>query len=367
MNLNDYFEPVYITVTKNKRLLGGYFQSLLESNDHTLKKISIALFSVSTTERQATFSTEIRKNLYQLTANFSKSFKAVDLGEIKKGSTFSDVLYATRDVCEYLLSKNIIPIIISDNSYLPYAVYLAYESSGNPVTISNIDYTVVCKPNNQHFISQILSRKNHTLFNYNLLGYQIFYTLSDELHKAQSLFFNALRLGDLQSDIKKAEHYLRDSYLLIIHSTAMLNAYLNEFNANSPSGFTHKEICQIARYAGISERMSGFYLFTDPHSSFNQLTYAQIIWHFIEGFSARTNDYPNIPFKKLIKYHVEVTKDVFITFYKSPISGRWWMEIPVPRTNFKKKWLTSCDEQDYIDACNGNVPERWHKAIKKVY
>ena len=366
MNLNDYFNPISKIDKQNKKFVSGYFDLLSDKSNLHLKKYSIALFSAFSTIPNSQ-TAEIRNHFYQLSASFSKSFKAIDLGELKKGSTFSDILFATRDVCEFLLDKKIIPIIISDNSFLPYAVYLAYEALNHPVTITSLDYTIHCKLDDQHYIPQILSRKNNTLFNNNILGYQLFYTPQDEIKKAQSHFFNLVRLGDLQADIKKAETYLRDSDLFIIHSTSFLGSFLPTHKCTSPSGFLHKEVCQIARYAGISEKVSSLYLYADPLSNFNMASYAQILWHFIEGYAARVNDYPKIPFSKLIKYQVEISKGIYMTFYKSPISDRWWIEIPIPKSNFKKKWLLSCDVHDYHEACNGNIPERWQKAIKKFF
>lgn len=95
------------------------------------------------------------------------------------------------------------------------------------------------------------------------------------------------------------------------------------------------------------------------------MSLAQILWHFIDGVASRINDYPILPAKKLIQYHVEISKNTFIVFYKSPLTNRWWLEIPLPKTNYQKKWLIACDEEDYTEATHGNIPEKWHKYLKK--
>ena len=176
-----------------------------------------------------------------------------------------------------------------------------------------------------------------------------------------------MRLGDLQTNISKAEPYLRDSDAFFIHSSSMANVHLSDFENISPNGITVKEACQLARYAGFNERLSSFaYLFNNIEHHQNALSLAQIIWHFVDGFFARKSDYPAGSIKKLSKYHVEVSKNNFITFFKSSKSGRWWMEIPLPKTDFKKKWLVACDEDDYLLAVNGVVPDKWYQSFQKV-
>lgn len=366
MNLFDYFTPSEIPLNKKKEYVSGYWDVLKKDVSINPKKYSLALLSISTEQKNEDF-LQIKTKLYQLYSHFLKPFKGIDLGEIKKGSTFSDVLYATRDVCEFLIENKIIPIIISDNSYLPYAVYLAYENIKKPVSISTVEYSIKLQKKDNHYLSQILSKKNHTLFNYITLGYQNYYTSLESIKLSTSQHFEALRLGELQANIKKAEPYIRDSDVFIINTQSVLNSYLNEYQTYSPSGFTHKEICQLARYAGFNEKLTTFFVSIDTHSSINIMSIAQIIWHFLEGYSSRKNDYPILPIQKLIKYHVEVSKRNFLTFYKSPLTERWWVEIPIPKSEYKKKWLLSCDEQDYTDACNGIIPDRWHKSIKKVF
>jgi|YNPMSStandDraft_1061717.scaffolds.fasta_scaffold01762_6 hypothetical protein len=366
MNLLDYFIPIEIKLKKKKEFVSGYWDVLTKDKTLNLKKYSIALFTILTEQKNEDF-LKTREILYQLYSQFNKPFKGIDLGEIKKGSTFSDTLYATRDVCEFLIEKKIVPIIISDNSYIPYAIYLAFESLKKTISISDVNYTIKIQKHDYHYLTQILSKKNHTLFNYIVLGYQNFYTSLESIKIFSSQHFEMLRLGDLQANIQKAEPYIRDTDVLIINSSSIINSYLNEYDSNSPSGFTQKEICQLARYAGFSERISTFFLHIDTKYSANHLSIAQIIWHFLEGYSSRKNDFPIFPLQKLIKYHVEVSKKNFITFYKSPLTERWWVEVPIPKSDYKKKWLLSCNEQDYINACNGIIPDRWYKSLKKFF
>ena len=57
-----------------------------------------------------------------------------------------------------------------------------------------------------------------------------------------------------------------------------------------------------------------------------------------------------------------------IVFYKSIKSGRWWMEIDNKNyidNKTKSSTLLSCTYQDYLDACNDVLSDRWWKATKR--
>ncbi len=366
MNLIDYFNGHSFEHPKSKKLIGGYVDLLSEKTSINSKKYSLAIFNIATSEKNELI-INTKQYLYHLSAHFNRSIKIIDLGELKKGSTFSDTLFATRDVCEHLLQLNIIPIILTNNSYIPYSIYLAYELLNKPVTICNIDYTIFSTKKQQHFLPQILSRKNNTLFNYIHIGSQNFYTPKEDFNFITQHLFDYVRLGEIHANIKKTEPLLRNSDSCIIYSTCLSNEFLPELNTITPSGITHNEICQISRYAGLSEKISSFCLCLHSQTNISAMSFAQILWHFIDGVASRVNDYPILSAKKLIQYHVEVSKKTFIVFYKSPLTHRWWLEIPLPKTNYKKKWLIACDEEDYIEATHGNIPEKWHKFLKKVF
>ena len=68
-----------------------------------------------------------------------------------------------------------------------------------------------------------------------------------------------------------------------------------------------------------------------------------------------------------LTYQVPIEDEV-LTFYKSEKTARWWIEIPFImglNNKLKRHTLLPCTYQDYLDACNQNIPERWFKARKK--
>ena len=53
--------------------------------------------------------------------------------------------------------------------------------------------------------------------------------------------------------------------------------------------------------------------------------------------------------------------------YKRDKRGRWWMEINVISNNkYKRHALIPCTYQDYLEATEQKIPERWYKALRKL-
>ena len=53
-----------------------------------------------------------------------------------------------------------------------------------------------------------------------------------------------------------------------------------------------------------------------------------------------------------------------LTFYKSLVTGRWWMEIPEMKTGGQV--MVSCSQEEYQQACNHDIPEMWWKAFQRI-
>jgi hypothetical protein len=58
-----------------------------------------------------------------------------------------------------------------------------------------------------------------------------------------------------------------------------------------------------------------------------------------------------------------------IRFFKSEKSNRWWMEITndfIVNNKLKTSTLLPCTEDDYREALNNKLPEKWLNALKRL-
>jgi arginase family enzyme len=315
----------------------------------------------------------IRKEFYQLyQGNWTNSI--VDLGNITKGADVSDTYFALIEVLSYLLKRNIIPIIIGGEHDLTYANYRSYDSLEQMVNLAVVDNkfdlgTISDDINSQSFLSKIIMEKPNNLFNYSNIGYQSYFVPQDEIDLLDSMYFDSIRIGEAKK-IENVEPLLRDADIVSIDLGVVRQSEAPANQNATPNGFYGDEICAVARYAGISDKVSSFGIYEynplfDRNNQTAQLV-AQMIWYFIEGVNFRANDYPFGSKENYQKYIVPI-EDQDLIFYKSINSGRWWIEINIKENNnIERKSLIPCTYQEYVNATNQDIPERWYKTLRKL-
>jgi formiminoglutamase len=316
----------------------------------------------------------IRKHLYQLfPGNWHTNI--ADLGNIQKGNTVEDTYFAVSTVTAYLLKNNIIPVIIGGSQDITYANYRAYDSLEQTVNVVSVDSkfdigSTEDELNSRSYLSKIVMDQPNNLFNFSNIGYQTYYNSQEELDLLNSLFFDAFRLGEVK-DLTKVEPIMRDADVVSIDIGAIRQSEAPANNNCSPNGFYGEEMCAISRYAGISDKVTSFgvYEYNPRYDTNNQTAnlIAQVIWYFIEGVNFRAKDYPFSTKESYQKFIVLVDNDDPINFYKSDKSGRWWMEINILTNNkYKRHALIPCTYQDYLEATEQKIPERWYKVLRKL-
>lgn len=317
---------------------------------------------------------EIRKSLYSLfPGNWHKTI--ADLGDINKGETVEDTYFALKTTINILVQKNIIPIVIGGSQDLTYANYRAYDALAPMVNIVNVDSKFdlgdSAKPiKNDSFVGKIILDKPYNLFNYATIGYQTYFNSQEEIDLMDKLYFESYRLGQVSKDITLVEPVLRDANIVSIDLNSVKASEVSDRQKTSPNGLDGKEICAISRYAGISNKVSSIGIYEYKPSRDDTVTsmlVAQMIWYFIEGVNFRVKDDDFLNDESYQKY-ITLVEDQELVFYKSTKTQRWWIEIPFLseiNNKLKRHTLLPCMHQDYLDACNNKLPERWYKAFQK--
>ncbi|WP_405205075.1 formimidoylglutamase [Aquimarina sp. LLG6339-5] len=344
-----------------------------------LDKVNIAIIGVRENRNDINFLGEdlyfdtIRKSLYDLfPGNWDTSI--VDLGDIIPGEEVSDTYFLMKDVLSMLLQKNVTPLIIGGSQDLVYGQYRAFDILERMVNLVNVDSRFdlgnTSQPiKNNSFVGKIIVEQPYNLFNYSNIGYQTYFNSQEEIDLIEKLYFDAYRLGEVIHDVTIVEPIMRDADIVAIDLGAMSSTCL-DYKYASPNGFNGREICAIARYAGISDKVKSFgvYEFKNfKHEETTALLIAQILWYFIEGVNYRSNELDIKNQAGTLHYNVPIEDEV-LSFYKSPKTERWWIEIPFissGNNKLKRHTLLPCTYNDYERACNQEIPERWYKAKRK--
>ncbi|MFP9100687.1 formimidoylglutamase [Flavobacterium sp. RHBU_24] len=341
-----------------------------------LEGVKIALVGVLDNRGQGDNKTHvhlnyIRKELYGLfPGNWEMGI--ADLGDIHPGETMQDTYYAVKSIVADLIKAGIIPVVIGGSQDVAYGVYRGYDKLEQMV-----NYVSVCSRFNfgkeddvmsaSSYVTKMIVEEPHNLFNYANLGYQTYFNSQEEIDLIEKLYFDALRLGEVSKDLTIAEPVFRDADFVSFDMGAVKSGDSGNIVKFMPNGFDGKEICTLARYAGISDKVSAFGIFNHYDTKQESVLIAQLLWYFIEGVHYRSNEFPFGSRENFIKYIVPF-EDEELIFYKSDKTERWWIElITGNRADNKQKntALLPCSYKDYLAACNNEYPERLWKAQRK--
>ncbi|AWG20145.1 arginase [Flavobacterium faecale] len=313
----------------------------------------------------------IRKELYSMyPGNWDASI--ADFGDILPGNTIEDTYFALKKVVAALIKKKIIPIVIGGSQDLTYALYRAYDDLEQMVNLVSIDSKFDFGKENEtasanSYLTKMIIDEPNNLFNFCNIGYQTYFNSQEEIDLIEKLFFDSYRLGEISSNLALAEPVFRDADLVSMDMKAVKSSDSGNFISFVPNGFNGKEICALSRYAGISDKVGLFGVFNHENTEQESVLIAQIIWYFIEGYHYRSKEYPFGSRENYIKFIVPIEEETLI-FYKSDKSDRWWIEIPFitnGNNKLKRNTLLPCSYEEYLGACNQELPERWWKALRK--
>jgi hypothetical protein len=379
-DLSIYFSPL---PEEDVNYEGEQIGQIIISNFGEFPEIaskSIALFSVPEFRGNADHKnndsrSEFRSKLKQLSRSKNWNSTIYDLGTIIPGEELKDTYFAISSVVHELIKNNVVPILIGGSQDLVLAAYDAYAKLEQLVNICSIDHSLdiggpeVAISHNAYLTSLLLKRPCY-LFNHANIGLQIPYAQPKELKLVESLYFDVCRLGEFNDDFKRAEPHLRNADVINLDFNSIKASDVFSHKAN-PNGFQAQQICQISRYAGISDKVNFFGVFN--YIDFNEMSdklLSEILWYFIDGYQSRWGDFPVSSKAGYFKFNVELENgNHSIVFYKSHKSDRWWMEVPYPPqkgSKYERHHLVPCDKEDYDRAMQNEMPDLWWKTYQKL-
>lgn len=314
---------------------------------------------------------KIRKAFYTLFPG-NWEFQMIDFGDILPGNELEDTYYLLKNLVSELVRNKIIPIVLGGSQDMTYAMYRAYDRLDQMVNLVVVDQKLdLVKEEGspaESFLSRIIMEEPNNLFNFSNIGYQTYFNSQEEIDLIEGLYFEAYRIGEIANNVKLAEPVLRDADFVSIDVNAIKSGDSGNFELFNPNGFDGREICSLSRYAGLSDRISAFGIFNYNNSETEALLIAQILWYFVEGVNFRSGEYPFSAKESYFKYIVPVQEYEDLIFYKSDLTGRWWIEVPFGvgvNEKLIKNMMLPCAYEDYEVALSQRLPDRWWKAFKK--
>ncbi len=359
--------------------IGGIIKTY-HSEFPDIKSGSIAIFYVSENRGSITGEGESNSvgfrdafNRLQVGKKWKKDI--YDLGDILPGKELKDTYFALSNVVSELVKSNVLPLIVGGSQDLLMGIYDGYAKLEQLVNICSVDYSLDLGDPQKNvdansYLTPIMLKRPCYLFNHANIGLQIPYAKPKDLKLFEKLFFDICRLGEFNSDFRKAEPHLRNADIINIDFKSIKASEVFSHGSN-PNGFYAEQICQIARYAGISDKVNctGIFNYTDKNEISDKLM-ADIIWYFCDGFYSRWGDFPMGSKSNYKRFSVVLEEGKYtIVFFKSNKSDRWWMEVPYPPAEGKKyerHHLVPCNKEDYDKAMKNEMPDLWWKTYQKL-
>jgi formiminoglutamase len=382
-DISIYFQPLQGIVHSNEDALGKRIQYHTENAFPELEKGAIALiycpeFRNGAPEFHQQSDDSFRTSFAKLYPTANWNFEIADLGNLLPGERIEDTYFALKQVVAELVKKSILPIIIGGTQDLTFPLYQGYQQLEQTINMAAIDYRFdLGSPeepvSKDGYLSQILMHRPCYLFNHSTIGIQAPYVKQEEFDLFEKLYFDTCRLGEFNADFRIAEPYLRNADLLSIDLQAIRKSDISGPNYQQPNGFYADQVCQIAKYAGISDKLTSLGIFNFFPTNLGQDTHelvAQLIWYFLDGVSQRKGDFPFGTKKDYLKFMVHlVGTEKELVFYKSNKSERWWMEVPYPPkqgVKFERHHMVPCNYEDYELAMKNEMPDLWWKTYQKL-
>jgi formiminoglutamase len=336
---NNWFteSEVFQTEYKDRHCIG--FQINRESEDFIEIGQQVALIGIDAEVADA-----IRRDLFQCSFNFSR-LQFFDLGNVRKNTPeFLSQLFNE-------LSENKMNLVIlGADSSITKTMSRISKSREN---IAIIDKTFASL-HEQNTFEELAGNPN--IDKIKLVSFQGH--LVHAMHIDHPKMNQSLSLGDLRNNMRDAEPALRDVNLIDFHLSSIRYGEIPGIPGTTPSGLSSEEACQLLKYIGLNPLKNKFWIQGyspkyDFHSQGAKMV-SQLVWYYLEGLDQMVDEQPDKKF--LTQYIVAMTGfQINLTFWKSEISGRWWVEIPVAG---EESYLLPCSFMDYKIACNDEMPKR---------
>ena len=273
-----------------------------------------------------------------------------------------------------------IPLVISPNQSAAFNLYQSYCRQEQTVNLISIDAQPDLEDagsliGEQNWLSHLLAFSPNYLFNYSLIGFQSYLSNPEMLKTMQDLNFDTLRLGEIRNSIPVTEPYFRNSDIISFDLSSVRGSDCPGSLFSGPNGLYAEEVCQLMRYAGMSNKISSCAIsgWNPGIIEENKITcqlVAQLIWHFLDGVVGRIDDgiIGNSEEYTVYKLTAENAEGDLL-FYKNNRNGRWWMNVPIDelsRSKFDRHHIVPCTYEDYLQAMKGEIPDTWWRTHLKL-
>jgi len=316
----------------------------------------------------------LRAQLYAL--NYAwPHIRIADLGNLIPKNDLEDVYFTLQYLTEQFLEQDKLVILLGGSQDLTLGLYPAFEKLERRIDYVCIDnmpdiFDAEVGLNHSSFNHRILTHSPNFLNCLTFIGLQNYLISQEETTTLEALGIGSVRVSDFREDLGQAECVLRTADLVSFDLSAMRSSEVPGAAHATAGGLTLEEACRLGRFAGMGYRLGAFHLAelvsTLDTNEQTASVGALVVWHLLDGFARRPDDYPLADRSNLVRYRVATAGPLDeIVFYKNEETRRWWMEVPYGKMTPNSRpaaRLVPCSERDHHLAITDGIPDRWWRA-----
>ncbi len=249
-----------------------------------------------------------------------------------------------------LLENNVMPIILGTALMdLDYGQYRGYEDLQKLISFLNIDAFLdlddgkEAAPSRKHIHKMLLHEPNY-LFSYTHLAHQSYLTDTFATAILEKLNFEAHRIGHMRTNLSWRWSQPSGTPIHVFSTSRAVRsigrpgqcqctAFWIDRRGSVPTLLVCGAKPEKLSSAGILRHHNSRH-YDDIHKKTASVI-ATMIWYFIEGFYHRKQE-SNFKSNDFLKYVVSMpVEPETISFYKSKLTEKWWMEVSQTRPGAK--------------------------------
>ncbi len=307
----------------------------------------------------------IREELYKL-HYWHPDVTIGDLGNIQEGQTLADTRAALKTVLSELNGMGKKVLLLGGSHDLTLQQYDVFKEREHIIDFTIIDMLAdVAEGDGSSYDDYLMTALTSTpnfVRHFNLIGFQSYFVNPQLIETLDKLRFDCLRVGKARENIEQIEPILRATHLLSLDLNAIRYSDAPINKMASPNGFFGDEMCKITRFAGMSPTLKSFgvygYLPDLDHEQITAKLIAQMLWYYIDGVNVGKTEASLDERDQFLEYQITFT-DHNSFFLKSKRTNRWWIRLPEGR-------FIPCAHQDYVTACNNEMPEIWLREMERL-
>lgn len=359
--INDFIVPVnFALINEDEEYRKGQIgYNLTQNND--IESAQLVLLGCTEyrgqgDRRKHEGANEVRRQLYKL-YHWHNDVRIADLGNVMAGEKLQDSYAALQSVLFELIGAGKKVLVIGgshDNTLAIYRAYAAHKKIVEAtVTDAVIDIDQEARMAADNFLLEMLISEPNFIRQFNLLGFQSYFTYPGMLEAIDKLRFDCIRVGRVQERMDEVEPIIRSSKFFSFDIKAIAHAYA-PVNTLSPNGFSGQEACKLMQYAGMSSEVeiAGIFGFgEDDAMRMTSMQMAHMTWYFMDGIHKCLHEASLEERTGFTEFNT-LCAEVDTLFLQSRHTGRWWMQMP-------DQSFAACSYSDYLAASHNELPERW--------